>query len=82
MTCGTSDDSRLLWANLGIARGHGNNRAQVKSECDPCQEDTGMEFGRCLGHSDRTWQLSSVMGIEWLGEGDYRCTELLLSMYS
>ena len=52
------------------------------SECDPCQEDTGMEFGRCLGHSDRTWQLSSVMGIEWLGEGDYRCTELLLSMYS
>ena len=59
----------------GLLVGHGN-------ECDPCQEDTGMEFGRCLGHSDRTWQLSSVMGIEWLGEGDYRCTELLLSMYS
>ena len=39
--------------------------------------DSGRTALDCLGHSDRTWQLFSEMGIEWPGEGDYRCTGLL-----
>ena len=36
----------------------------------------------CLGHSDRTWQLCSEMGIEWPGEGDTDGRDYFLSMYS